>query len=241
MIQPGDVTLWVAFTAGILSFFSPCVLPLIPSYVAYITGMSFGQLNEEHPSGKVRLRVFFHSLAFVGGFSLVFIGLGGLIGLASASFESYLRESLGWIQKVGGVFIFLFGLHLSGIFPFRFLLGEKRMHIHSKPAGFIGTFLVGIAFAAGWTPCTGPILAAILTLAAGSGGGVGQGVGLLTVFSAGMGIPFIIAGVLFHGFIEFFNRFKKYIRITEILTGVLLMIVGVLLFFDLLTRWFSPY
>lgn len=241
MIQPADVTLWVAFTAGLLSFFSPCVLPLFPSYVAYITGMSFGQLNEENPGAKVRLLVFLHSLAFVGGFSFVFIMLGGLIGMASASFEGYLRESLGWIQKVGGVFIFLFGLHLSGIFPFSFLLGEKRMHIRTKPAGFIGTFLVGIAFAAGWTPCTGPILAAILTLAAGSGGGVGKGVGLLTVYSAGMGIPFIIAGVLFHGFLEFFNRFKKYIRITEIITGVLLMIVGVLLFFDLLTRWFSPY
>ncbi len=139
------------------------------------------------------------------------------------------------------MFIFLFGLHLSGIFPFSFLLGEKRMHIHTKPAGFIGTFLVGIAFAAGWTPCTGPILAAILTLAAGSGGGIWKGVGLLTVYSLGMGIPFIIAGVLFHGFLTFFNRFKKYIRITEIATGVLLMIVGVLLFFDLLTRWFSPY
>lgn len=239
MIEPGDVTLWVAFTAGILSFFSPCVLPLIPSYVTYITGMTFGQLNEEHPGAKVRMTVLLHSIAFVAGFSLVFIALGGLVGLASYTFQDSLRQSLVWMQKGGGVFIFFFGLHLSGIFPFKFLLGEKRLHIHRKPAGYLGTLIVGIAFAAGWTPCTGPILAAILTLAAGSGGGIWQGVGLLTVYSAGLGIPFIIAGVLFHGFLTFFNRFKKYIRIMEICTGALLMIVGVLLFFDLLSRWIS--
>ncbi|MEJ2699005.1 MAG: cytochrome c biogenesis protein CcdA, partial [Desulfuromonadales bacterium] len=127
-----NITLWIAFSAGVLSFFSPCVLPLIPSYITYITGLSFGQLKEAHPSLKVRGAVLFHSLVFIAGFSAVFIGLGALAGLASSSFQAHLREGLGWIQKIGGVLIFLFGVHLSGIFHFGVLLGEKRVHIHRK-------------------------------------------------------------------------------------------------------------
>jgi cytochrome c-type biogenesis protein len=228
-----NITLWIAFSAGILSFFSPCVLPLIPSYLTYITGLSFGQLNEAHPGLKVRGTILLHSLVFVAGFSAVFIGLGALAGLASSSFQTHLREGLGWIQKIGGILIFLFGVHLSGLFHFGVLLGEKRVQIHSKPTGFFGTFVVGVAFAAGWTPCIGPILGAILALAAGTTGGVGRGIVLLTAYSAGLGVPFLIAGLLFHGFLSFFNRFRKYIRLVEILTGFLLMVAGVMLFFDM--------
>ena len=230
-----DITFWIAFSAGILSFFSPCVLPLIPSYLTYITGISFGQLKDAHPSGKVRMAVVIHSLVFIAGFSLVFVSLGALAGWASHSFQSHLRDWLGIIQKVGGVLIFLFGVHLSGLFHFGMLLGEKRVHLSSKPSGFLGTLLVGIAFAAGWTPCIGPILGAILALAASTAGGVGQGVYLLSAYSAGLGIPFLVAGLLFHGFLSFFNRFKKHIRIMEVATGVLLMVVGVRLFFNLFT------
>ncbi len=236
MTEGADITLWIAFTAGILSFFSPCVLPLIPSYVTYISGLTFGQLKEAHPAWRVRLTVLLHSLVFIAGFSAIFISLGALAGLASSSFQQHLRESLGWVQKIGGVLIFLFGLHLSGIFHFGVLLGEKRVHIHKKPAGLIGTFVVGIAFAAGWTPCIGPILGAILALAASSSGGTGRGVALLTTYSAGLGIPFLISGVLFHWFLSFFNRFRKYIRLVEILTGLLLMVVGIMLFFNLFGR-----
>ncbi len=231
-----DVTIWIAFTAGVLSYFSPCVLPLIPSYLTYISGLSFGELKAEHPSAQIRLTVVLHSLVFIAGFSAVFITLGGLAGLASASFQTYLHDSLGIIQKVGGVLIFLFGIHLSGLFHFGVLLGEKRIHLRNKPAGLIGTFLVGIAFAAGWTPCIGPILGAILAIAAGSSGGVGQGIVLLTFYSAGLGLPFLISGLLFHAFLGFFDRFRKHIRIVEILTGILLMTAGVLLFFDQFTR-----
>ncbi|WP_029917580.1 cytochrome c biogenesis CcdA family protein [Pelobacter seleniigenes] len=230
-----DITIWIAFSAGVLSYFSPCVLPLIPSYLTYISGLSFGQLKEEHPGAQVRLTILAHSLMFITGFSLVFIALGALAGLASASFELHLRDSLGIIQKIGGVLIFLFGIHLSGLFHFGILLGEKRVQLRNKPAGFIGTLLVGIAFAAGWTPCIGPILGAILTIAAGSSGGAGKGVLLLSVYSAGLGVPFLISGLLFHAFLNFFDRFKKHIRIVEILTGGLLMVAGILLFFDLLT------
>jgi cytochrome c-type biogenesis protein len=245
MSSGSDITIWIAFTAGILSFFSPCVLPLIPSYITYITGLSFGQLKEAHPSTKVRVTVLLHSLTFIAGFSAVFISLGAVAGVASSAFQTHMREGLVWIQKIGGVLIFLFGIHMSGLFHFGILLGEKRVQIHSKPSGFIGTFLVGLAFAAGWTPCIGPILGAILALAAGSTGGVGRGILLLTVYSAGLGIPFMISGLLFHTFLAFFNRFRKHIRIMEILTGILLMIVGAMLFFDVfgrlagyLYRWF---
>jgi len=233
--MPGsaDITIWIAFSAGILSFFSPCVLPLIPSYLTYITGLSFGQLQESHPSTKVRLTILYHSLAFIAGFSLVFISLGALAGLASSAFQAHMREGLLWIERIGGLLIFLFGLHLSGLFHFGVLLGEKRVQLQRKPGGFLGTCLVGIAFAAGWTPCIGPILGSILAIAAGTTGNVGRGIFLLTMYSAGLGIPFLIAGLLFHGFLNFFNRFRKHIRLMEIFTGVLLMVVGILLFFDL--------
>jgi len=236
--MPGsaDITIWIAFSAGILSFFSPCVLPLIPSYLTYITGLSFGQLQESHPSTKVRLTILYHSLAFIAGFSLVFISLGALAGLASSAFQAHMREGLLWIERIGGLLIFLFGLHLSGLFHFGVLLGEKRVQLQRKPGGFLGTCLVGIAFAAGWTPCIGPILGSILAIAAGTTGNVGRGIFLLTMYSAGLGIPFLIAGLLFHGFLNFFNRFRKHIRLMEIFTGVLLMVVGLLLFFDLFGR-----
>ena len=231
-----DVTFWIAFTAGILSFASPCVLPLIPSYITYITGLSFGQLKEAHPTAKVRLTVLLHSLVFIAGFSVVFISLGAIAGVASATFQTHLREGLGWVQKIGGILIFLFGVHLSGLFHFGVLLGEKRVQIHTKPSGFVGTFLVGLAFAAGWTPCIGPILGAILALAAGTTGNLGRGVALLAVYSAGLGLPFLLSGLLFHSFLNFFNRFRKHIRLMEIFTGVLLMVAGVMLFFDMIGR-----
>lgn len=231
-----DVTIWIAFSAGLLSYFSPCVLPLIPSYLTYISGLSFGELKQANATTQVRLTVLLHSLVFVAGFSFVFISLGGVAGLASASFQANLRDGLGILQKVGGVLIFLFGIHLSGIFHFGLLLGEKRIQLRNKPTGFIGTFLVGIAFAAGWTPCIGPILGAILAIAAGSSGGVGQGIILLTSYSAGLGLPFLISGLLFHAFLSFFERFKKHIRLVEILTGLMLMVAGILLFFDQFTR-----
>jgi cytochrome c-type biogenesis protein len=243
-VAESNVTLWIAFSAGVISFFSPCVLPLIPSYITYITGLSFGQLKEAHPGARVRVTVLLHSLTFIAGFSLVFISLGALAGIASSTFQTHLREGLGWLQKLGGILIFLFGVHLSGLFHFGVLLGEKRVQIHNKPGGFVGTFLVGLAFAAGWTPCIGPILATILMIAATSGQ-VAKGIWLLTAYSAGLGIPFLISGLLFHGFLSFFNRFRKHIRIMEIVTGVLMMVAGTMLFFDLfgrlsgyLYRWF---
>jgi len=231
--QAAEITYWIAFTAGVLSFASPCVLPLIPSYLTYITGLSFSQLDAEHPSAKIRLTVLRHSLCFIFGFSIIFILLGAIAGIASSQFQSFIHEGLGWVEKIGGLLIFLFGVHMTGLFHFGVLLGEKRVHLHSKPSGYIGTVVVGIAFAAGWTPCIGPILASILMVAASSGQ-VGQGVGLLTVYSMGLGLPFLLAGLLFHQFLVVFNRFRKYIRLVEIGTGVMLMAVGIMLMFNLM-------
>jgi cytochrome c-type biogenesis protein len=233
--QAVEITYWIAFTAGILSFASPCVLPLIPSYLTYITGLSFQQLEGAHPSAKVRVTVLLHSICFIVGFSVVFVLLGAIAGIASNKFQSHLREGLVWLETIGGLFIFLFGVHMTGLFHFGVLLGEKRVQLHRKPSGFIGTFIVGVAFAAGWTPCIGPILASILVIAASSGG-VSQGIGLLATYSIGLGIPFLVSGLLFHQFLSAFNRFRKYIRIIEICTGVLLMAVGIMLMFHMMGK-----
>lgn len=233
MAQSPEITYWIAFTAGILSFTSPCVLPLIPSYLTYITGLSFSQLNEAQPDARLRLTVLFHSLCFIIGFSVVFVTLGAIAGIASSNFQSHLREGLEWIEKIGGLLIFLFGVHMTGLFHFGVLLGEKRVQLHKKPSGFIGTFVVGVAFAAGWTPCIGPILASILLVAASSGQ-VGEGVSLLSVYSLGLGAPFLISGLLFHHFLIAFNRFRQYIRLIEICAGVLLMTVGIMFMFNLM-------
>jgi len=231
--QTADITYWIAFTAGILSFVSPCVLPLIPSYLTYITGLSFNQLDEAHPGARVRLTVLLHTLCFIFGFSLVFILLGAIAGIASSQIQVFLREGLDWVAKIGGLLILLFGVHMTGLFSFRALLGEKRIHLHKRPAGFFGTFIIGIAFAAGWTPCIGPILASILMVAATSGQ-VGEGTVLLTFYSLGLGVPFLLSGLLFHQFLSAFKRLRNHLRRIEVGTGVMLMAVGIMLMFDLL-------
>lgn len=226
-----EVTYFGAFIAGLLSFLSPCVLPLIPSYITYITGLSFADIQSEHPSHKVRQTSMLHSLAFILGFTVVFVLLG-----ASATFiGSFLNQHAAFLRKAGGILIVLLGVHVTGLVPINMLLGEKRVTIHRKPAGFIGTFLVGIAFAAGWTPCIGPILAAILMVAA-TEESVYHGIVLLLVYSLGLGIPFFLSSLAMHQFIVAFQRFKKYIRVFEICTGVFLVFVGVLIYFNWLSR-----
>lgn len=214
-----------AFVAGLLSFLSPCVLPLIPSYITYITGLSFTDLQAEHPSHKVRKQTMLHSLMFIAGFTVVFVLLG-----ASATFiGGFLQEHMGTIRKIGGVLIIVFGIHVTGILPIHLLLGEKRVNIQHKPAGYLGSFLVGLAFAAGWTPCIGPILASILMVAA-TEETIFEGIALLLTYSMGLAIPFFLSALAMHQFLTAFNRFKKYIRMFEIVTGIFLIIVGVMIF-----------
>lgn len=225
-----NITFYGAFVAGLLSFLSPCVLPLIPSYITYITGLSFAELQAEKPTSSVRLQTIAHSLFFIAGFTCVFVLLG-----ASATFiGGFLQEHMVAIRRVGGVLIILFGIHLTGIFPIHFLLGEKRFIIHSKPAGYAGSFIVGLGFAAGWTPCIGPILASILMIAA-TEGTVYHGIALLLSYSMGLAIPFFLSSLAMHQFLILFNRFKKYIRIFEIVTGVFLVAVGVMIFSNYMT------
>jgi len=226
-----EITYFGAFIAGLLSFLSPCVLPLIPSYITYITGLSFADLQNEHPSHKVRQTAMLHSLAFILGFTVVFV----LLGASATYLGSFLNQHAGFLRKAGGILIVLLGVHVTGLVPIHLLMGEKRITLHRKPAGFAGTFLVGIAFAAGWTPCIGPILAAILTVAA-TEENVSQGIILLLIYSLGLGIPFFLSSLAMHQFIVAFQRFKKFIRLFEICTGLFLILIGFTIYFNWLSR-----
>ena len=187
-----SIGLVAAFMAGIFSFLSPCVLPLVPSYLALVTGMSLEDLQE----GANRKATFIHSLLFVLGFSAIFIILG-----ASASFlGQFFKQYELWIARIGGVIITILGLHLSGVFKLAPLMREKRIHVSDTPAGYLGTIGVGMAFAAGWTPCLGPVLGAILTYGM-STDTMWAGVGLLTAYSAGLAIPFLVASLALDAFL----------------------------------------
>jgi len=230
-----EVGVFIAFTAGIFSFLSPCVLPLVPSYLTFVTGMSLEDLQE----GVDRKTTFTHSLLFVVGFSSIFILLG-----ASASFlGQFFRAYELWITRIGGVVIVLLGMHLAGVFRMTPLLREKRLHLNDKPAGYLGTLGVGVAFGAGWTPCIGPALGAILTY------GMAQdtmwaGVGLLSVYSLGLAIPFLLASLALDWFLQTFQKFRAWIPVVEKASGVLLILLGILLLtgqFTLLASWLSQY
>lgn len=224
-METHQITYIGAFVAGLLSFLSPCVLPLIPSYITYITGLSFSDLDAEHPTHVVRRKTMLHSLAFVSGFTVIFV----LLGASATYIGSFLQQHMEAVRKIGGLLIVAFGVHVTGLIPLKWLLGEKRVSLKSKPAGYLGSFFVGLAFAAGWTPCIGPILASILMIAA-TEEKVAHGIVLLLLYSIGLGIPFLLSSLALHRFISIFNRFKKHIRLFEIITGLFLVLVGVLIF-----------
>ena len=221
-----SIGLVAAFMAGIFSFLSPCVLPLVPSYLALVTGMSLEDLQE----GVNRKATFIHSLLFVLGFSVIFIILG-----ASASFlGQFFKQYELWIARIGGVIIIILGLHLSGVFKLAPLMREKRIHVSDTPAGYLGTIGVGMAFAAGWTPCLGPVLGAILTYGM-STDTMWAGVGLLTAYSAGLAIPFLVASLALDAFLQGFKRFRRWIPVVEKASGLMLIGLGVLLLTGQLT------
>lgn len=221
-----SIGLGFALMGGVVSFLSPCVLPLVPSYLSFVTGMSLEDLQE----GVNRKATFIHSLLFVTGFSLVFITLG-----ASASFlGSFLRYYEVWIARIGGAVIIVLGLHLTGVLRIAPLMRERRIHVSDRPAGYLGTVGVGAAFGAGWTPCIGPVLGAILTLA-GTQETVWAGVGLLSVYSLGLAIPFLISALALDWFLGAFSRFRRFLPLVEKLAGVVLIILGLLLMTGLFT------
>jgi len=222
-----DLSLWLAYGAGVLSFLSPCVLPLVPSYVAFITGLSFEELTQGERQGGVRRIVLIHSLLFILGFSTLFTALG-----ASASFlGQFLAEHRDWIRIAGGILVILFGLFISGILSLAFLQREKKFHFQNKPLGYVGSFLVGLTFAAGWTPCVGPILSSIL-LYASTAEDLKTGMLLLFFYSLGMGLPFFICSIALNTFLSFFQRARRFLGLFTKIGGILLIIVGVLLLTD---------
>jgi cytochrome c-type biogenesis protein len=227
--EGSGVSLFVAFAAGLLSFLSPCVLPLIPSYVSFLTGLSAEELQLRRGTALL------HAVWFVAGFGLIFILLGAS---ASALGALFLRSQV-WIARVGGVLVILFGMYLLGILRPAFLMRERRIHLARKPLGYAGSSVAGIVFGAAWTPCIGPILGAILTLAA-THSSIAQGTALLAVYTLGLALPFLLTAFALDRFLVWFQRFRPYLVWVERISGVLLILLGLLLVtdrFTLLANW----
>jgi cytochrome c-type biogenesis protein len=232
--QIPEVTLLAAFLAGVVSFLSPCVLPLVPSYVTFITGVSFDELTAGDKTGRIRRLTMIHSLAFIVGFSIVFITLGATATAAGR----FLREHQDLLRQVGGVMITLFGLYLTGLLPVAALSREAKFRMTSKPLGLLGSVLVGITFAAGWTPCIGPILASIL-LYASTAEKAGTGVLLLSVYSLGLGVPFFLASLGMNTFLAASRKLRGSLRLIEIISGVILIVFGISLVTNLFRHFVS--
>jgi cytochrome c-type biogenesis protein len=240
----GELSFAVAFLAGIVSFLSPCVLPLFPSYLSFVTGLTFDELATPDAGARARVRrlTVIHSLLFILGFMLVFIALGA----SATAVGQFMRSNQDWIRRVAGVIIVLFGLHISGVFRLAFLQRERRLHLQERPAGMLGSVVVGFAFGAGWTPCIGPILGAILTMA-GTTSQLSTGVALLFAYGLGLGVPFFLAAIGFSAFLTAFTRIRRWLRPIEVVSGLVLVVVGILIFTNtfaviaaLLNRWLLP-
>jgi cytochrome c-type biogenesis protein len=224
-----QIPLYTAFFAGLISFLSPCVLPLVPGYLSYISGVSSDQMRAG-ADAETRRRVMVNASGFVLGFSLIFIALGA----SATALGQLMLAQLEVLSKIAGVVIIVFGLHTMGLLRIKWLYMEKRVQLSSKPLGLLGALVVGMAFGFGWTPCIGPILASILAIAA-TQETVGQGISLLAVYSLGLGIPFLLAGLAINQFFALFDRLKRHMRIIEIVSGLLLIGVGLLMFTNNLT------
>jgi cytochrome c-type biogenesis protein len=219
-----SVGVLVALSAGLFSFLSPCVLPLFPSYLSFITGMSLADLSGEL-TGTVRRRVLFNALAFVVGFSVVFVSLGA----SFSAMGQILLDHRDWIRRLGGALIVVFGLYIAGVLKIGLFGRSTQWQIRKKPAGYLGSFAVGVTFAIGWTPCVGPILGGILSLAS-TAETVQRGVGLLIAYSAGLGLPFLASALALQSFLRFFKSYRLYIPVVERAAGVVMIVVGVLVF-----------
>ncbi|MDA3915957.1 MAG: cytochrome c biogenesis protein CcdA [Deltaproteobacteria bacterium] len=220
-----NITYSAALVAGLLSFFSPCILPLIPAYFSFITGLTLDELTQNKK--EVRKKVIISTLFYVAGFSFIFILFG-----ASASFLGGFASKYSWVVRyLGGSIIIVFGLHLLGIINIKGFNFEKKIHVKEKPLHLMGVFLIGMAFGAGWSPCIGPMLGSIL-IVAGNQDTVLKGVSLLAVYSAGLAIPFIIISFFINSIIGIMKRATRFIGALNKASGILLIVIGLLLIFD---------
>ena len=224
MSETPSIGIAIAFGAGLLSFLSPCVLPLIPSYLTFVTGVGFQDL------GRTRRAALVHALLFILGFTLIFVTLGASATLLGRVLLHY----RGVITRAGGALIVVFGLYLLGVVRIAAFDRDRRMYLADKPVGYLGSVLVGFAFGAGWTPCLGPILGAILTYTAASGE-LSKGVPLLVAYSFGLAVPFLVAAVAFERFLETTRRLRPYLARVSQVSGALLIVVGLLMMFDYFT------
>ncbi len=233
METAASVNLLIAFGAGLLSFLSPCVLPLVPSYVSFITGMN---LEDLHSSRRTTL---VHALLFVAGFTLIFLALGAGATVLGQVMIRY-RDI---IARVGGVLVIVFGLYMMGAFNLAFLNRDTRLHLSHKPLGFLGTLLVGIAFGAGWSPCIGPILGAIITMAYNEAD-LGRGMSLLLAYSMGLAVPFLAAALMVERFIALFAKVRRHMVWVNRVAGAMLILIGLLMVtnrFTLLSNWLQDF
>ena len=221
----------IAFGAGLLSFLSPCVLPLIPSYVTFITGLSLDDVQNARRSALI------HGTLFVLGFTLIFLLMGAgatMLGQATLQYRD-------WISRIGGVVIIIFGLYLLGVLNIGFMSRERRFHVANKPVGYFGTVAVGIAFGAGWTPCLGPILGTILVYT-GTQADFSKGMGLLSAYSLGLAVPFLLSAVAIERFSTFFQRMRRQMVWVSRISGAVMILIGVLLvtnYFTILAAWLT--
>ncbi|WP_153768762.1 cytochrome c biogenesis protein CcdA [Labrenzia sp. CE80] len=218
-----DVSIGAAFLAGLLSFVSPCVLPIVPPYLCYLAGVSVAELKGETATAATSRRIVLSSVAFVLGFSVVFVALGATASVIGQSIARYFDT----LSIVAGIIIIIMGLHFLGLFRISLLFREARVQVERKPPGLLGAFVMGLAFAFGWTPCVGPVLAAILFMA-GSTGSTGQGGLLLAAYALGIGIPFILAAAFASRFLGWASRFRKHMGTVEKVMGGLLVLTGLL-------------
>jgi cytochrome c-type biogenesis protein len=234
-----QTSLMAAFLAGLLSFVSPCVLPLVPSYLMYVTGLSLDQLTDDAARRRARSTIMANALLFIAGFAFVFIAFG-----ASASLiGQWLTGSQSLIRKIGGILIVLFGLSVMGLVKLPFLMAEKRFQWRHRPVGYVGSVLIGATFAAGWTPCVGPVLGTMLMYAS-STDTLADGVTLLGFYSLGLGAPLFAAAVGMERFLASFKRFRRYMRATSAVSGMFLVVFGIVIYSDelpLLTSLFERY
>lgn len=232
-----DVSIFYTFVAGIISFLSPCVLPLVPGYISIVSGVSLDQLKTESQDDNFMRTVVLNSVMFIIGFSITFI----LLGAAATTVGQLLVSKKILIGELAGILLIVFGIHLTGLYRINLLYRDKRFNRFQKPRGLLGALVLGLAFAFGWSPCIGPILGTVLTIAS-TKETVGQGVFLLAIYSLGLGIPFLLTSLGLNKFLAFYSRFKRHFQTMEVVSGVLVIAVGLLMVTNKMTQlnaWFS--